>query len=65
MSYPRDAKKEFFSEVYSQSNQYLGAMYFHYTASKWAIKEYPGQWFDSAENARAWLVSKNQPTVKG
>ena len=65
MSFPREAKSNFFNEVYSQSNQYLGAMYLHYSANKWAIKEYPGQWFGSEEMARAWLISRNQPAVKG
>ena len=65
MSFARDAKRDFFSEVYSPSNQYLGSMYLHYAANKWAVKEYPGQWFESEEKARAWLISKNQPTVKG
>jgi hypothetical protein len=65
MSFPRDAKTDFFREVFSQSNQFLGAMYLHYSAHKWAIKEYPGQWFDSEEKARAWLISKNEPTVRG
>ena len=65
MNYTGDAKKKFFTEICSQSNQYLGAAYFHYSAGKWAVKEYPGQWFTSEETARAWLVSKNQPTVRG
>lgn len=65
MSFLRYAKSDFFSEVYSQSNEYLGAMYLHYSAQKWAIKEYPGHWFESEEKARAWLVNRNQPTVKG
>jgi len=59
------AKADFFSEIRSQSNRYLGAIYRHYSARKWAIKEYPGQWFDSEERARAWLINKNQPTVRG
>ena len=65
MSFPRDARSDMFCEVYSQSNQYLGAMYLHYSAQKWAIKEYPGHWFESDEKARAWLINRNQPTVKG
>lgn len=65
MNFPRDAKRDFFCEVYNQLNQYLGAMYHHYSARKWAIKEYPGQWFESGEEARAWLMIRNQPTVKG
>ena len=65
MSFPRVAKSDFFSEVYSPANRYLGAIYLHYSANKWAIKEYPGQWFESEEGARDWLISRNQPTVKG
>jgi hypothetical protein len=66
MSFPREGKSEaFFREVYSQAGQYLGAMYLYSSAKKWAIKEYPGQWFETEEKARAWLISRDQPTVKG
>ena len=65
MSLPRDANSNLFFEVCSQANQYLGAMYLRYSAHKWAIKEYSGQWFESEEKARAWLINRNQPTVRG
>jgi hypothetical protein len=66
MSFPRDGKSgAFFREVCSQADQYLGAIYLNYSAHKWAIKEFPGQWFDTEETARAWLISRNQPTVRG
>ncbi len=54
-----------FREVYSHTNQFLGAVYLNYTARKWAIKEYPGQWFETEELARVWLVNRNQATVRG
>ena len=56
---------EFFHEVYSASQQYLGSVYKNTSARKWAIKEYPGQWFDSEENAREWLINRNERTSKG
>ena len=66
MSFAGKAKGQpFFLEVFNQANQFLGAVYLNYTARKWAIKEYPGQWFETEEKARAWLISKNQPAVKG
>jgi hypothetical protein len=52
-------------EIYTQSGQYLGSIYLNYSAQKWAIKEYPGQWFNDEESAKAWLLTKNEPTVKG
>jgi hypothetical protein len=54
-----------FRDVYAHSEQYLGSMYFNFAAQKWAIKEYPGQWFDEEAAARDWLITRNQPTVKG
>jgi hypothetical protein len=66
MSYPKKVSlSEFFHEVYSASEQYLGAVYMNTSARKWAIKEYPGQWFDSEEDARSWLISRNEPTSRG
>jgi len=56
---------EFFHEVYSASQQYLGSVYKNTSARKWAIKEYPGQWFDSEENAQEWLINRNERTSKG
>ena len=56
---------EFFHEVYSASEQYLGSVYKNASARRWAIKEYPGEWFDSEENARGWLINRNVPTTKG
>ena len=55
---------EFFHEVYSSSEKYLGSVYLNTSARKWAIKEYPGQWFDSEEGARSWLISRNEPMSK-
>ena len=66
MDLPRGGKDQaFFRDVYNQTHQFLGAVYPNYLARKWAIKEYPGQWFNSEENARNWLISRNQPAVKG
>jgi hypothetical protein len=56
---------EFFREVYSSSGQYLASMYLNTWVRKWAIKEYPGQWFESEDKARAWLIKKNEPMSKG
>ena len=56
---------EFFREVYSSSEQYLGSVYLNTSTRKWAIKEYPGQWFDTEDDARGWLITKNEPTSKG
>jgi hypothetical protein len=66
MSYSQKVSlADFFHEVYSPSQQYLGSVYKNTSARKWAIKEYPGQWFDSEENAQGWLISRNEPTSKG
>ena len=54
-----------FREVYSHTQQFLGAVYLNYVARKWAIKEYPGQWFETEELARIWLINKNQAVVRG
>lgn len=54
-----------FREVFSQTHQFLGAVYMNYTARKWAIKEYPGQWFETEELARVWLINRNQVVVRG
>ena len=56
---------EFFHEVYDSSGRYLGSMYLNTSARKWAIKEYPGQWFDTEDDGRNWLITRNQPTTKG
>jgi hypothetical protein len=56
---------EFFHEVYSSSEKYLGSVYLNTSARKWAIKEYPGEWFNSEEKARDWLIYRNVPTCKG
>ena len=56
---------EFFREVYSSSQRYLGSIYLNTSVRKWAIKEYPGQWFQTEETARGWLIEKNQPMSKG
>ncbi len=56
---------EFFHEVYTSSKQYLGSVYLNTSARKWAIKEYPGQWFDAEDSARRWLIVRNEPTSKG
>jgi hypothetical protein len=54
-----------FREVYSAASLFLGAVYLNHYARKWAIKEYPGQWFDTEERACLWLVNKNQAVVRG
>lgn len=54
-----------FHEVYSYTSQFLGAVYLNHYARKWAIKEYPGQWFETEELARAWLINRNQTVVRG
>lgn len=64
--YPRHDKNQTpFREVYSHTRQFLGAVYLNHTARKWAIKEYPGQWFETEELARVWLLNKNQVVVRG
>jgi hypothetical protein len=66
MSFPAKAKdRPFFLEVYSQANEFLGAVYLNSAARKWAIKEYPGQWFETQEKACTWLMARNQPVVRG
>jgi hypothetical protein len=62
-----DLKKtsDIFHDVYSQSQQFLGSVYLNKSTGKWAIKEHPGHWFDSEEEAQAWLISRNEPTSKG
>jgi len=66
MSYSQKVSlADFFHEVYSASQKYLGAVYKNTSARKWAIKEYPGQWFDTEENAQVWLINRNEPTSKG
>jgi len=65
MNFRDNAKKPFFLEVYSLEDQFLGAVYLNYFAHKWAIKEYPGQWFETEEKAWAWLIARNQPVVRG
>ncbi len=67
MSYYNQESKDrpSFRDVYSPAEQFLGAVYMNYSAHKWAIKEYPGQWFETEEMACAWLIVRNQPTVKG
>lgn len=54
-----------FREVYSATSLFLGAVYLNHYARKWAIKEYPGQWFDTEERACLWLLNKNQAVVRG
>lgn len=63
--YNKVSLSEFFREVYTSTQLYLGSVYLNSSARKWAIKEYPGQWFDSEAGARGWLIDKNQPTTKG
>lgn len=64
-SFKKLSPSEFFHEVYSSSERYLGSIYLNTLARKWAIKEYPGQWFDTEDNARRWLIIRNEPTSKG
>ncbi len=54
-----------FRDVYSYTNHFLGAVYRNHSARKWAIKEYPGQWFETEETACAWLLTRNEPVVRG
>ncbi len=61
----RTAPKMPFREVYSSASQFLGAVYLNHYARKWAIKEYPGQWFETEETACLWLLSRNQAVVRG
>jgi hypothetical protein len=63
--YNKVSVSEFFREVYTTSERYLGSVYLNSSARKWAIKEYPGQWFESEDSARRWLIDKNEPTTKG
>jgi hypothetical protein len=65
MSFQKVPMSEFFREVYSRSQRYLGSIYLYSSARKWAIKEYPGQWFETEEMARGWLINKDQPVSKG
>ena len=65
MGFQTVSVSEFFREVYSLSQRYLGSIYRHTSARKWAIKEYPGQWFETEEMARGWLINRNQPMSKG
>ena len=64
--YSRHEKDQMpFREVFSHTQQFLGAVYLNHTARKWAIKEYPGQWFETEELARVWLINRNQVVVRG
>ena len=65
MGFQKVSVSEFFREVYSLSQRYLGSIYLNTSARKWAIKEYPGQWFKTEEMARGWLIDRNQPMSKG
>jgi hypothetical protein len=66
MSYSRKViLSEFFREVYSSSEQYLGSIYLYTSARKWAIKEHPGRWFDTEDKARGWLIVRNEPMTRG
>ena len=65
MGFQKVSVSEFFREVYSLSQRYLGSIYLNTSARKWAIKEYPGEWFETEEMARGWLINKDQPTSKG
>jgi hypothetical protein len=65
MGFQKVSLSEFFREVYSLSQRYLGSIYLNTSARKWAIKEYPGQWFETEEMARSWLINKDQPMSKG
>ena len=65
MGFQKVSLSEFFREVYSLSQRYLGSIYLNTSARKWAIKEYPGQWFETEEMARAWLINRDQPVSKG
>lgn len=62
----RDANgRTLFREVYNYAREFLGAVYRNRGARKWAIKEYPGQWFETEEMACQWLITRNQAVVRG
>jgi len=65
MGFQKVSVSEFFREFFSLSQRYLGSIYLNTSARKWAIKEYPGQWFETEEMARGWLINRNQPMSKG
>lgn len=66
MDYYRREKDHMpFREVFNHAQQFLGAVYMNHIARKWAIKEYPGQWFETEELARGWLINRNQAVVRG
>ena len=65
MGFKKVPLSEFFREIYSLSQRYLGSIYLNTSTRKWAIKEYPGQWFETEEMARAWLINRDQPVSKG
>jgi len=65
MGFQKVPLSEFFREVYSLSQRYLGSVYLNASARKWAIKECPGEWFETEEMARGWLINKDQPMSKG
>jgi hypothetical protein len=65
MGFQKVSLSEFFREVYSLSQRYLGSIYLNTSTRKWAIKEYPGQWFETEEMARGWLINRNEPMSKG
>jgi hypothetical protein len=62
MNFPGKAKDEQFSGGI-QADRFLGAVYLCYIARKWAIKVYPGQWFEAQEKTCAWLVDKKSTSV--
>jgi len=64
-NYNKIPLSEFFREVYTETEKYLGSVYLNSSAREWAIKEYPGQWFDTEDGARGWLLQRNEPTSKG
>jgi len=65
MQFRREKGQMPFREVYSHTQQFLGAVYLNQIARKWAIKEYPGQWFETEELACGWLINRNETVVRG
>ena len=65
MTYQRVPLADFFHEVTSSTKQYLGSVYLNPSADKWAIKEYPGHWFELEKQAQTWLIDRNEPTPRG
>jgi hypothetical protein len=60
MGFKKVPLSEFFCEIYSLSQRYLGSIYLNTSARKWAIKEYPGQWFETEGAEKPLLLSESR-----